>query len=464
MPAIPIQKSAIVLRTVRGPEQSPLFVCAEVKVGNISCRQSFQKGRRIELPHHAQQTRSKRPSPGRLQFQLILVLVVVLVCEFLFVPTARSHPIVHPHTRSYHTTARKHFCPFDAPLPLPRYSVILKTSTRRIPETAVTAGSRPITIAILSDIHFACALEQARGEDYEIAAVPNPFLQFLLKNHRRYFWLRFRFRQNHLLDTFLKEAPAVDHVIANGDYSCDTGFVGVSDDAAFQSAKDCLGILRDRFGAKFHASYGDHELGKYSFVGGNGGLRLASFYRARKELGLEPFWKLELGRYVLISVVSTLVALPVFEPEALPEELPEWRRLREEHLSEIRETFAALKSDQRVILFCHDPTALPFLWREDSVRARLPQLEQTIIGHLHSNFIFWQSRLLAGMPTIRFLGHTARRMSSALGEARHWKAFHVRLCPSLAGIELLKDGGFLTAELDEDAKQPAQFRLHRIAR
>jgi hypothetical protein len=55
-------------------------------------------------------------------------------------------------------------------------------------------------------------------------------------------------------------------------------------------------------------------------------------------------------------------------------------------------------------------------------------------------------------------------MSTALGEARHWKPFRVRLCPSLSGIELLKDGGFLTAELDADARQPAKFHLHRIHR
>jgi hypothetical protein len=40
----------------------------------------------------------------------------------------------------------------------------------------------------------------------------------------------------------------------------------------------------------------------------------------------------------------------------------------------------------------------------------------------------------------------------------------VRLCPSLAGIELLKDGGYYTVELDEAAQRPAQFEFHRLKR
>lgn len=324
--------------------------------------------------------------------------------------------------------------------------------------------SRSLRLAILSDIHFAGAAEQMRGDAYETAAVTEPLLRLFLTLYRRFFWLRHPLRQNHLLDKFFTQAPPADAVIGNGDFSCDTGFVGVSDPAAGQSARECLTRLRDRFGEKFHATLGDHELGKCSFVGGHGGLRLASFHAAQTQLGLAPFWKLELGRYVLIGVTSTLMALPVFEPDALPEEFPAWQRLRAEHRAQIRDAFRALKANQRVILFCHDPTALPFLGRETAVREKLGQLEQTIIGHLHSDFIFWKSRRLAGLPTINFLGHSARRMSRALGEGRHWKPFHVRLCPSLAGIELLKDGGFLTAELDADARHPAKFTRHRIAR
>jgi hypothetical protein len=324
--------------------------------------------------------------------------------------------------------------------------------------------SQKPTLAILSDIHYASAAEQARGDDYEFEGVPNPVLRALLKIHRHFVWLRHPLRQNHLLDKFLAQVEPADYVIANGDYSCDSGFVGVSDNAVCQSAKECLVKLRSRFGERFHATFGDHELGKLSLVGARGGMRLASFQRAREELLLAPFWKFELGSYVLIGVTSSLVALPVFEADTLPEERAGWQKLRELHLAEIRSAFTQIKSDQRVLLFCHDPTALPFLWREEAVRSQLPRLEQTIIGHLHSNLILWKSRLLAGMPAIQFLGPSARRMSTALNEAQHWKSFHVRLCPALSGIELLKDGGFLKVTLDLDGRTPARFQFHRISR
>jgi hypothetical protein len=193
-------------------------------------------------------------------------------------------------------------------------------------------------------------------------------------------------------------------------------------------------------------------------------MRLASFHRAREDLGLEPFWTLRLGRYVLMGLTSSLVALPAFEPDTLPEERGEWQWLREQHLAEIRTAFSALRPEERVLLFCHDPTALPFLWREDTVRRRLGQFDQTVVGHLHSNLIHWKSRVLAGMPAIGFLGHSMKRISAALREARHWKPFRMRLCPALAGIELLKDGGYYLAELDLEGGCPVRFSFQRLPR
>jgi hypothetical protein len=66
------------------------------------------------------------------------------------------------------------------------------------------------------------------------------------------------------------------------------------------------------------------------------------------------------------------------------------------------------------------------------------------------------------MPTIRFLGNSIRRMSAGLSAARGWRPFRVRLCPSLAGIQLLKDGGYLELRLDPEAEQPAATRFHRL--
>jgi hypothetical protein len=328
---------------------------------------------------------------------------------------------------------------------------------------ASVSGS--VTLAIVSDIHFAGASERQRNNDYELAAIPNPLLRAAANAYRHFIWMRDPLTQGaEQLARFLAEVGAVDHLVANGDFSCDSGFVGVSDDAAFHSAQECLGQLRARFGDRAHFTIGDHELGKLSFLGGNGGMRLASWRRTTEVLRVKPFWQLAIGNYVLMGVASPLIALPANQPDALPEEWPEWLKLRDAHLAEIRAAFDALKPEQRVLLFCHDPTALPFLWREESVRRRLPQIEQTIIGHLHTRGILWKSRVLSGIPPIRFLGHSVRRFTSALNEAHHWWPFRVRLCPALSGIQLLNDGGYYTVELDPAAKLPAQFTFHPLPR
>lgn len=324
--------------------------------------------------------------------------------------------------------------------------------------------ARNYKVAILSDIHYASAAEQARGDDYEYRDLKNPALRLFVRAYRHFIWLRYPLRQNQLLNEFISRVGSPDYVIANGDYSCNSASIGVSDDAACTSANECLQKLRDKFAPNFQATFGDHELGKVSFFGMRGGMRLASWHRAQTSLKLEPVWRVELGNYVLIGVTSSLVGLPVFEADTLPDERADWYRLRETHLTEIRQTFASIKPEQRILLFCHDPTALPFFYEDEMIRSKIPQIERTVIGHLHSNLVFWKSRLLAGIPPIHFLGHTARRMSKALNQGKFWKPFRVLLCPSLAGIELLKDGGYYTVELDEEARRPAGFVFHPMPR
>ena len=326
------------------------------------------------------------------------------------------------------------------------------------------SASGRVKVAILSDVHYAGAAERSRGDDYEHRIITNPLLRAIVGIFRHFIWMRRPLDQGAQLDRFLAEAGPADYVMANGDYSCDSGFVGVSDDAAFQSTQECLGKLRARFGDRAHFTIGDHDLGKLAFCGGNGGMRLASWSRATESLGLRAFWQLAIGNYVLMGVASPLIALPVNQPDTLPEEWPAWLKLRDVHLAEIRAAFDALKPGQRVILFCHDPTALPFLWREESVRLRLLQIEQTIIGHLHTRLILWKSRVLSGIPPVRFLGNSIRKFTSALNEARHWWPFQVRLCPALSGIELLNDGGYYTVEIDPTAKLPAQCNFHPLPR
>lgn len=327
----------------------------------------------------------------------------------------------------------------------------------------MTAG-RSSTLAILSDVHYAGPAEQARGDDFEFRHVRNPCLRIAFRAYRHFIWMRHPLRHSGQLDRLLAEVGEVDFAIANGDYSCGSGFIGLADDAAFASAREAIGKLRHRFGERLRLTFGDHELGKLSFLGAQGGMRLEGWRRSVDDLGIEPLWQLELGRYALIGVTSTLIALPLFTADMLPEEKPAWEKLRAEHLAQIRAAFARLAADRRVILFCHDPTALPFLGREPEVAARLPQIEHTIIGHLHSNLYLRKSRLLAGMPVLSFLGPTPRKMTAALNQARLWKPFNVKLCPSLAGIELLKDGGYFTVQLDADARQPARFVFHPLKR
>lgn len=303
----------------------------------------------------------------------------------------------------------------------------------------------PGKVSIGSDIHYASAMEQSRGRAYEIRAINSPMLRLFVRLYRRFFWDRNPLAHNHLLDAFLARAEGEAAIIC-GDLTCDTGFVGVSDDAAFSSASECVGKLRARFGQNLRVVYGDHDLGKLTMFGMQGGMRVESLRRLRDSLGLPPFWIERHKGRVLMGLSSTLLALPEFEREFLPEEKEDWYAFRREHLAAISAAFEGLASNERVLLFLHDPTALPFLLELKPVAGRISQIERTFVGHLHSNLIMMKSRLLAGMPHVRFLGHTVSKLSGALRRARDWRAFHVTLCPALRGIELLKDGGYYETE------------------
>ena len=317
-------------------------------------------------------------------------------------------------------------------------------------------------LAIVSDIHYAAPAERARG-DYLLHGVEGAFNRFFTWQYRHWIWQRDPFAHNYLLHQFIEETAGADLVVANGDFSCNSAGIGVSDGPAFESATECLGHLRRAFGNRFCGVVGDHELGKLMMSSGRGGLRWASFGQTREGLGLEPFWRRDIGRYVLLGITSTLVALPIYEPESLPEERHHWNAARAGHLAKICTAFEGLHPDQRVLLFCHDPSALPFLDREPAVHARLDQVERTILGHLHTPLIFGLSRCLSGMPELHSFGHTARRLSRALREARHWKTFRPLLCPSTSGSQLLKDGGYYEVEIDPDGNVPAKFRFRALA-
>lgn len=316
-------------------------------------------------------------------------------------------------------------------------------------------------IAIISDVHYAGPQERER-HDYPYHGIRSPLRRFLTWQFRHWIWQRDPFAHNYLLDRFIEANAGASVVIANGDYSCDSMGVGVSDPPSYESAEICLQKLRQAFGDRFHPVLGDHEIGKLMMSSGRGGLRLASLDRAMNGLRVQPFWRFEIGQTVMIGIASTLAALPVYEVEALPEERAEWRRLHEDHLATIESAFDAVKPGQRVILFCHDPSALPFLWEREGIRKKVTQIERTVIGHLHTNLVFGLSRFLRGMPEVHFLGHTPRRLSRALGKARHWAPFQPLLCPSPSGSQLLKDGGYWTVAIDECGERLPRMCFHRM--
>ena len=90
-------------------------------------------------------------------------------------------------------------------------------------------------VLILSDPHYAGAAEALRV-DFEIVGITNPVSRLLVKLWRRLIWLRDPFGHNYLLDRFLEREDEPELVVANGDFSCDSGFIGLADSAARQSA------------------------------------------------------------------------------------------------------------------------------------------------------------------------------------------------------------------------------------
>lgn len=313
-------------------------------------------------------------------------------------------------------------------------------------------------VLVISDLHYAAEVELGR-QGHELKVISNPALRLMAKGFRHWIWLRNPQAHNHRLDQIVSANPDPDWVVANGDFSLDTGFVGVSDPAAYTSAETALGILRGAYGDRVRATMGDHELGKKSLFGGAGGLRLASWGRVVDGLRIPPVWTQEVNHLVMIGAASTPLALPVFLPDALPEERRAWLQVADEVREALIARFSKLSRHQQVLLFVHDPSALPYLARIPEIRERMDQIVCTVIGHLHTPAVFRLGQLLAGFPRVGFCGHSVRRYSTALQEARWWRAFRTVLCPSPTGIQLLKDGGWLEIEIPNTPH--GSIQIHR---
>ncbi|HTI71947.1 MAG TPA: metallophosphoesterase [Candidatus Limnocylindria bacterium] len=316
-------------------------------------------------------------------------------------------------------------------------------------------------VLIVSDLHYASEGEKARANN-DWRAAPTLPQKIITRTWGHYFWLRDPFGHNHRLSEIVEKHPAPDWVVVNGDYTVDTAFVGVSDGAAFASASQCLMDLRKAWPRKLLLNIGDHDLGKKSLFGGIGGLRLKSLQRMVGPLDVPLAWVQDIGHFRLIGLASSVAALAVFREEILPAEYSGWEDAHHQLLSSVREAFLSASPKQRILLFVHDPSALPTLYRERTIRERLGQIEATVIGHLHSPAVLKTARMLAGFPSISWLGHTTRRYSRALRESRCWREFKVILCPSPTGMQIFKDGGYLVASLPEKPGERVRIEKHRL--
>ena len=171
--------------------------------------------------------------------------------------------------------------------------------------------------------------------------IANPLLRAFARVFRHLVWMRHPLDQGLQLDRFLARSGRWIFAWPTAIIPATPARLGVGDPASFQSAQECLGKLRAKLGERARFTIGDHDLGKLAFFGGKGGMRLASWLCATQQLGLQPFWKLSIGRYILMGVASPLIALPANQPDTLPDEWPAWQRLREAHLAEIRAAFDA---------------------------------------------------------------------------------------------------------------------------
>jgi len=316
-------------------------------------------------------------------------------------------------------------------------------------------------ILVITDIHYACDLERARG-DYESRTVSNPLLRWLLKQYRYFLWRRDPFGWNYYLKRFLESAGEADLIIGNGDYCCDSAFMGVADDPSLKSAKQCLEQLRDAFGDHFIGIMGDHDIGKKSMFGGFGGMHLDSWNRCLDDLDLKDFFQVELGRHVLMGLNSTLIGLPSNLADCSPADVSAWEEKRHAHLETMRVSLGRLGEDQRLLFFIHDPSALPHLAQFDWIREHFHRLDGTFVGHLHSELIIKMSRVLAGMPQIHGLGHTALKMSTALQKAGEWHPFKVHLVPAPGGIQVCRQGGFGEILIPMDGQDSVGFKIHSL--
>lgn len=315
-------------------------------------------------------------------------------------------------------------------------------------------------IAVISDIHVTGPVERARSEAsyQELGTGQHPLRRRWRRGLHR---VRTRLWNAHpewREEAFLRALAHVaefdpDWVIANGDYSSDHGGVGVSDDATFHSASGVVRAIRRVFQDHCRFIFGDHDLGKYSTVRRSGGIRFKSLELGEQKLGIPSFWHEVDEDIHLIGVNSSLFTLDAFLPEALTHEIPQWEKRRAQHTEEVSEAFARLPNKARILLFCHDPSALQALSDIRSVKNRIQQIEMTVIGHLHAPSLLKLARLVPkGASVWKPKYPVARIIAHGLQGVASWRQFKPVVCPSTFGAGHHLRGGLLFIEKDAKGK------------
>jgi hypothetical protein len=323
-------------------------------------------------------------------------------------------------------------------------------------------------LAVISDVHVLGPSERAQSDHvYKlIGDGVGPMRRFwrkgLFRVRRRLWNTHPEYRQTALLNAVETVADFdPDWVIANGDYGGDTGGVGLADERTYESVEHVVGMMRRRFAERIRFVFGDHELGKYSTVLREGGIRLRSLELGEKKLGIPSFWHEVDDHIHLIGVNSSLFTLDLFLPEALIDEVPEWHRRREEHIQAVSHAFDGLPKHARVILFCHDPAALHALSHLPEVRGRLQHIEMTVIGHLHAPSLLKLAKLMPAKGKWKPRYPVARIVAHGLEGVQSWKMFNPVACPSTFGAGHHVRGGVLLIERGRDGRLVARRRRIR---
>ena len=316
---------------------------------------------------------------------------------------------------------------------------------------------------VASAIRGALLTADPRAKCFATRSLARAWRKGLYRVRRRFWNGHLKWRHTaflRALDEVAEQRP--DWVIANGDYGGDLGGVGLSHRATLDSASVVVEMIRSRFPERSRFVFGDHDLGKYSTVLRAGGIRLNSLDLGERHLQIPSFWHEVDEMYHLIGVNSSLFTLDLFLPEALAEEIPEWQRRRAEHIEQVSRAFQGLPAGARVILFCHDPSALTALSQVPVIRRRLPQIELTVIGHLHSPTLLKLARYAARFSQFKPRYPVARIVASGLAGARHWNQFHPVVCPSTFGTGHHVAGGILLVRRTaRGLLETRRVRVHR---